>query len=451
MNEGFSEEKRIQRLAWAMWGILALTYLIVFFHRLSLAVVLDYLTIDLNIEDAAMAGALVASYAILYMIMQIPAGLLADSWGPRKTVTTGMLVACAGSVIFALAPTLFFAFVGRCLVGLGVSVVLVSILKFQISWFKPSQFATITGLTFLVGNLGVVLGTTPFALLVNSVGWRTSFVIIGGITFFVTLLCWLLVRDNPGEVIPGKNKRPLSRPKEEQKEKGSKASFAELLKALKAVIKNPRTWPLFANAFGTYGTLFAFTGTWSVSYLMQIYGLTRNASASLIMAVPLGMIVSHPLMGFVSDRLRRRKQPMLILLSIYIALWALLFFWNNGQPPLQALYPIFFLIGFASGSSAIILPMAKEVNEPTFSGIALSVVNIGPFAGMAALQPLLGYILDLRWEGVIDAGAKVYPLAAYRSLLGACLITLIIAFAFTLTIKETNCQNIYQKKNVLKN
>ncbi|MDO9534429.1 MAG: MFS transporter [Bacillota bacterium] len=443
MGEGLFEEKQVRRLAWTMWAILAFTYLIVFFHRLSLAVILDYLIIDLNIHDAAMAGALVASYALLYMIMQIPSGLLADSWGPRKTVTAGMLVACTGSVIFALAPNLFFAFVGRCLVGLGVSVVLVSILKFQISWFKPSQFATITGLTFLAGNLGVALGTTPFALLVNSVGWRTSFVIIGGVTFFATLLCWLVVRDNPGEVIAGKNKKPLSGPEEEQKEEAPKASFGELIKALKAVIKNPRTWPLFANAFGIYGTLFAFTGTWSVSYLMQIYGLTRNASASLIMAVPLGMIVGHPFMGFVSDKLRRRKLPMLILLSIYIAIWALLFFWNNGQPPLHALYPIFFLIGFGSGSSSTILPLAKEVNEPTFSGIALSVVNIGPFAGMAVLQPLLGYILDLRWEGVLNAGAKIYPLAAYRSLLGACLITLIIAFAFTLTIKETNCRNIY--------
>jgi sugar phosphate permease len=407
-----------------MWGMMATAFLTVIFHRSALAVVLDYLIRDFQITDAAVAGALVGMYATMYMIMQIPGGLLADFWGPRKTVTAGMLVACAGSLIFASAPTLFMAFLGRGLVGLGVSVVFVSILKFQITWFKPTQFATISGLTGLTGNLGGIMATTPLAFLVTATGWRNSFFIVAAATFCIALLCWLVIRDSQ-EHLTG------SYQADETKKKASIQGIAE---ALQVVFVNKNMWFLFFTSFGLAGCLMAFSGSWSIPYLMQVYGFSRTHSANFMLAVILGKVVGFPLIGYLSDRFVRRKAPLLIFFSIHILLWAV--FWSMGKPPANVLMAIFFFMGLSSGALMLIITLAKEANQPAYAGTAMSVVNIAPFLGVSCIQPLLGYALELRWAGLITLGAKVYPLAAYRLLFAACLTVLLISFCFALQIKE---------------
>ena len=421
-----------------MWGVLSISYLVGYFHRLSLSVVMDYLIIDLKIGDAALAGALTGSYAVVFVIMQIPTGLLVDYWGPRKTVTTGMLVAGVGSLIFALAPHLLAAFIGRILVGLGGSVIFVSIMKFQVNWFKASQFATITGFAGMVGNMGMAIGTTPLALMVTGFGWRQTYLGITAMTFLLASFCWLFVRDAPLRIADSnhiKEKRGFldkSHPEQKISLSSGQLQLAQILKPLKKVICNFQTWPLLTSIFGLYGTLFAFAGAWSVTYLMQIYNFDRGQAANYMLVLTAGILIGLPLAGYLSDRLGRRKMPLLIIFAIYTIVWALFFAWNGGKPPVAALYPLFFVMGLCSGGGAIIMPLTKEVNDPAFAGIALSFVNIGPFAGMAILQTLMGYVLDLRWDGLMVEGMKLYPLASFRLLFVTGLITLILSFIFAL-------------------
>ncbi|MEW5919408.1 MAG: MFS transporter [Bacillota bacterium] len=425
----------MQKKSYIMWFILALAYIIAYFHRVSLAVVLDYLVLDFKITDAALAGTLASMYAIIYMPMQIPAGFFADFWGPRKTAFTGMTVAGVGSIIFALAPRPFLSFIGRGMVGLGVSVLMVSVLKFQASWFKPAQFATMTGLLLFAGNLGGLMGTTPLAFLVLNLGWRNAFCIIGIVSFIIALLCWLIVRDAPANMA-------LSSSMQKNK-KDKNIVKREFVTALKNVLKNPYTWPPLMATFGVYGTLIAFSGTWSISYLMQVYSFTRTESANYMLALALGMILGCPIIGYLSDKTARRKMPHLIFFAVYIALWGLLFIWNEGKPPSAALYYIFFFMGLSGATVTTIFASAKEVNHSAYSGLATGIVNMGSFTGIAIMQPLLGYILDLKWEGEMVFGTKFYPLSAYRSIFAAVLFINIICFVFALKIKETKCQNIF--------
>jgi sugar phosphate permease len=193
-------------------------------------------------------------------------------------------------------------------------------------------------------------------------------------------------------------------------------------------------WFLFFTSFGLAGCLMAFSGSWSIPYLMQVYGFSRTHSANFMLAVILGKIVGFPLIGYLSDRFVRRKAPLLIFFSIHILLWAV--FWSMGKPPANVLMAIFFFMGLSSGALMLIITLAKETNQPAYAGTAMSVVNIAPFLGVSCIQPLLGYALELRWAGLITLGAKVYPLAAYRLLFAACLTVLLISFCFALQIKE---------------
>ena len=113
-----SEEKlkKALRYRWLIFWILAVSYIMVYFHRLCPAVVAEDMRRDLA-TGGGLLGLLGSAYFYPYALMQLPAGLLSDSWGPRKTITLFFCVAFAGSVILGIAPNVYAAIVGRTLVG----------------------------------------------------------------------------------------------------------------------------------------------------------------------------------------------------------------------------------------------------------------------------------------------------------------------------------------------
>ena len=72
--------------------------------------------------------------------------------GPRKTITLFFIVAFAGSVVLGLAPTVTWAIAGRTLVGIGVAMLFVPTLKILAEWFKPTEFAVMTGILLAMGG-----------------------------------------------------------------------------------------------------------------------------------------------------------------------------------------------------------------------------------------------------------------------------------------------------------
>ena len=419
---------------WLMWAALALAYIIVYIHRVAPSVVADQLMDSFAVQDGAVLGSLAAMYFYVYALMQLPSGLMADSLGPRATVSIGVLFAGLGSLFFAAAPTLVLAFLGRFLVGFGVSIIFVSILKFQAVWFLPREFAFITGLLMLVGNFGAMLATTPLAFLVDATSWRASFVIIGVFSLVIAVICWVIVRDVPPNVVTVTDTRPLS------------VRLKENMTQMTVVIRNAKTWPPFFVAFGLYGTLITFQGMWGIPYLMQVYAMNRTTAANLMLLIGAGMALGSPLIGFFSDRLARRKAPYVFFALLSALCWALLVFWNQGRPPVAALYPLCFLFGFCGGGMTMTFALGKEVNPPQFAGTAVAVVNIGGFLGIALMQPLLGFLLDQRWDGVLRQGVKIYPQEAYFGAFAVCLFFSVVAVVGALLASETKGKNCYKER-----
>ena len=120
---------------WVVFSLLSLAYLMVYFHRTSPAVVAVDLMRDLE-TGGALIGFLGSAYFYPYALMQLPAGLLSDSWGPRRTITVFFLLAGAASIFFGLAQSVSWAILARVLVGLGVSMLFVPTMKVMTHWFK---------------------------------------------------------------------------------------------------------------------------------------------------------------------------------------------------------------------------------------------------------------------------------------------------------------------------
>ncbi len=158
-----------------IFGIVVASFVLSFVHRTAPAAIAAELTQAFAINSTVL-GTLAATYFYVYTVLQIPVGVLADTLGPRQLLTWGSFVAAAGSFLFALAPTWEIAAVGRTLVGVGVSVAFLAVLKVSAVWFAENRFATLNGITLFSGNMGAVLAGAPLAWLVTFASWRSVFV-----------------------------------------------------------------------------------------------------------------------------------------------------------------------------------------------------------------------------------------------------------------------------------
>ncbi|UCG13519.1 MAG: MFS transporter [Deltaproteobacteria bacterium] len=416
---------RALRYRWLIFWILAIAYVLVYFHRLCPAVVAVDMMSDLQ-TGGALLGLLGSAYFYPYAIMQLPAGLLSDSWGPRRTITLFFSVACVGSVLLGLAPSLFWAIVGRTLVGLGVSMLFVPTMKVLAEWFRVREFATMTGILMAMGGLGSLSAAAPLAFLSTRIGWRLSFVAVGIFTLLMATLVWLFVRDRPGDLGWPSPTEPT----------GITPPAIGLLEGMKKVVTYPRFWPIAIWFFCDCAIFFSFGGLWGGPYLMQIYGLTKAQAGKILSMMAIGMIVGSPLVSFLSNRAFQGRKPVLILSSfITLCLTALLAFRTAGLT-----VPVLYLLCFALGifSSAIVVvgfTTTKELFPVRMAGTSTGLVNLFPFAGGALFQPFLGHLLERR--GRVEGA---FTLAGYQHAFLALFVCGIIAFLACLFLKETLIQ-----------
>ena len=434
--------KRLMRLAWVMWGTAMLVQLLNLFHRMAGATIADRLMADFDIS-ATVVGNVTALFFYVYAVMQFPSGGLADSLGPRKTISIGALISGIGALIFGLAPNLPILFLGRFLASLGVSVVMISVLKIAAMWFPSRNFGFMTAFTGVTSQLGGIFATTPLALLMVLVGWRGSFEMVGLVTLVISLACWLVIRNRPQD-------KGLPSPAELEGRKTNTRieprAVAQLTLGarLKLLFGNRHIWPTLLVGIGLYGTVQAFTGAWGIAYLMQVYDMTRSAAANYMLLVAVAMMCGSLLVAYLSNRVLRRRKPLAIICtSGYLGIWLLLTFWNPGKLPPLSLSAIFIAIGFFYGYQSQNLACAKELSPPSIAGLTLGFVNVGPFLTPAILQPLFGMVLDHGWQGAISQGARVYPVAAFHTALLLICGVAALCWIGALTMKETRCRDLF--------
>lgn len=413
---------RALRHRWIIFSLLAFGYILVYFHRLCPAVLAIDMMRDLRV-GGALIGLLGSAYFYPYALMQLPAGVLSDSWGPRKTVALFFSIAFLGSIILGLSPSLFWAIFGRILVGLGISMLFVPTLKVLAEWFSVREFAIMTGIFLAMGGLGSLTAAAPLALLSNWLGWRFSFVAVGILTLILAVLVWLLVRDRPADL-------GWSSPSE-QTEQG--AVSIPLLRGIREVLACPSFWPVAIWFFFTFAVFFSFAGLWGGPYLMQVYGFSKAQAGRILSMLSVGMIAGSPLLGFFSNRVfRGRKRLLIISSSFLLGLTLLLASYTEKLTPV-ILYLICLGLGvFAFAVSSIAYTATKELFPIQIAGTSTGLVNLFPFAGGAIFQPLLGYIVERK--GLLDGA---FTVAGYRQAFLVLFLCSFFAFLATLFVRET--------------
>ncbi len=415
-------------LAWGIWLLGSLVYLVAFFQRVAPAVMTDQLMAEFAIGGAAL-GNLSAFYFYAYVAMQIPTGLLADRWGPRKLLASGTALAAVGGALFALAPSLAWAGAGRLLVGAAIGVGFVSMLKLSSHWIAPRQFALVSGLLLMMGLTGATFAGVPLRMLVDAFGWRNVMAAFAGFTALLAVALWLFLRDDPSERGYASHFHGADH--------GGPREHAPILRSLAEVLSYRNVWLLSLVPVGFSGAVLTFAGLWGVPWLRQVHGLEPKAAAAITSVMLIAWGIGGPLLGALSTRSGRRK-PLYFASGIVAATgWATVVW---APLPLPALVVLLAITGFASGNIIIGFAWAKESVPLRLMGTASGVANMGPLMGGMFLQPAVGWVLDRNWSGALVNGARIYDAAAYQAGFALLFATVAVALCGLLFARESFCR-----------
>jgi MFS family permease len=272
------------RSPWAIWGAAAGFYVIAMFHRMSLAVASLRASerLDLPVETIALLSAL---QLFLYLTLIIPAGIMVDRIGPRRTLAIGLLAMGVGQSAFGLAHDVVPALAARGLIGAGDALIFLCVLRLAQSWFAPERYAPLALLTAGAGAIGQLATTVPLGGALDMLGWTPVFLGSGLATLAAAGLCLVVVRDRPaGAATPGG------------------ATLTGTGAALRSVWARPGTRHAFWTHLTLMGSFVAVTALWGYPYMVDGHGMTEAAARLTLLACVALCALASPAFGLIVAR-----------------------------------------------------------------------------------------------------------------------------------------------------
>jgi MFS family permease len=406
--------------AWTIWFLSAFFMFYKYALEVSPSVMTSTLMKTFNIDGTAL-GNLAACYFYAYLLLQIPAGLLLDKFGPRKTTTIAITVCAIGSFVFASADTIFMAGFGRFLTGAGAAFAAVNCLKLIANWFPLRHFAFMTGLMMTIAMLGAVGGQAPLAAFIDKMAWRTAISSIGYLGLALAFIFFIVVRDKSDQQAKDLHIAPVKTP---------------LFKSLKGILKNGQSWWLSIYSGFAFAPVMVFGGLWGVSFISSAFQLSHNISAQMVSLIFIGFAIGAPVLGWLSDKVGSRKAIM-----FWGTIVGLVCISSVIYVPNLALFSLAFLLmlfGFSISSFLLCFTMIKEIHTPILAATAIGFMNAFDALLGALSDPLTGKFLDLTWDGTIVDGVRAFSIDAYKQAFLTIPVYLVISL-FTLSkIKETH-------------
>jgi len=411
--------------AWSIWLLSAFFMFYKYAIEVSPSVMTGTLMKTFHIGGVEL-GNLAASYFYAYLFLQIPAGLLLDRFGPRKTTTLAIVLCGIGSFIFASATSLVLAGLGRFVTGIGAAFAAVNCLKLIANWFPFRHFAFMAGLMMTMAMLGAVGGQAPLAAFIQMMDWRQAMEWIGWAGIVLAGVFWLVVRDKAPHHV--REKHIVS----------SKVSFFE---SVKGVFQNPQSWWLSLYSGFAFAPVMVFGGLWGVSFISEGFQLTHNISAQMVSLIFIGFAVGAPVFGWFSDWLGRRRMVMLWGTLLSLIAISIVIYWPGIS--IYMLGFLLFIFGFSISSFLLCFTMIREINLPIFAATAIGFMNAFDALLGAFSDPFAGKLLDLQWDGRIVDGVRMFSISAYKIAFITLPVYLAISLFTLLKIKETYCKPSY--------
>ncbi|RSL29302.1 MFS transporter [Salibacterium salarium] len=367
---------QFRRFKWVVFVAVLFTYLLMSSQRTAPGLITEQIMLDFNIT-ATTVGLLISIQFFVYTALQIPMGILADRYGPNFFLISGAILTGIGTIIYSLSSHEFVLFFARVLTGVGDATIWVNMVLILGQMFNTKEFTRLIGVAAMMGNLGYLLATIPFSLVIGILGWRPAFFSAGVLLCLCGIFLYI--------VLLRITKQPVFKKNEIQHEK--------IRVLLRRIFSKRQAWALFFCHFGIVGTYVGFISSWGVPYGMNVYGMTRAAASQLIMLGLIGALIGAPLASWISSRLKTIKKPYVVVHIILLLTWSV-FLIFNGNPPFRLLTILFFIIGLAYGANALTFATVRLSFSIKDVGIISGFANTGGFLSAILLPSIFGKVLD---------------------------------------------------------
>jgi len=362
--------------------------------QVSPGVMTHELSRDLHLNPFDL-GIMSGMYFITYSAMQIPSGLMYDRLDIVKVVSSALLICGIGAGLFGLSTSMLTAASARMFMGFGSAFAFLSVLTVAARYFNPKYFAMLAGIAQLLAALGAIGGELPIAWLNGHLGWRYSFILFLIIALLLIFCILMAFRDIPVECkIPPQSEKVHS--------------------SLKEILKSGQTWLVGCYALLNWAPMTAFASLWGVPFLMAKYHLSLNMAATLCSLLWVGVGLSSPVMGVLSDVIKSRKLVLIgTALCGALAFLGLLYLKDLS---LVSVGILLFFGGMGSSGQIVSFAVIKDRTLPHRTSAAIGFNNMAEVASGIIMQPLIGKLIVL-------SGFAATSLAAYHAslwILPAC-------------------------------
>jgi predicted MFS family arabinose efflux permease len=383
-------------------------YFLSYLLRAVNAVVAPDLVRDFAISPAEL-GLLTSAYLLAFSLFQLPLGVLLDRFGARRVQTVLLLIAAAGSFLFAIGPDFPSLVAARAVIGFGFSAGLMASYKSSSVWVPLERRSLANATIMSMGALGIVSATQPTEWLVALIGWRQAFMLFGAVIVLSAAFVFFAVPEKEGE------ERPAS-------------GFRQQVNELIAILKLPLFWRIVPLLGLAAGITIALQTLWAGPYFRDVMGFDREGVASHLFWMAVAFMAGILTVGLVADRLQRHglgvMQVMLGFILIQIAALAIITF------QVKALAFPAWLVLAAIGQAAILaFPWFAARVGPGLAGRSNSTINFAMFLVAFSAQFIVGVIIG--WFAETATGyspeAYVYAFGLFLALLVAALLWYLFA------------------------
>lgn len=386
-----------------------------------------YLASSLHIDAEGLAS-ISDKYFLANVIFLFPAGMLLDRFSTRKIIILAMIVAIVCTFLFALGQEVWQLALVRFITGVAGSFCLLSNVRLASRWFPPKKMALVVGLLVTFAMLGGMVAQMPFEELSHHLGWRNTVRLDAVFGVLLLLVIVIFVRDCPSNTALQDLHVSL---------KGR-----EFWRALAKAVSSRQNW--FAGLYTSLLNLpiFIFGAMWGVFYLSQVWHLSKRTPSIITSLLFVGIIIGSPLVGWFSDKIQRRKLPMILgsLLSLVLILILML----SHHLSAWSLGVLFFAIGFVSSAQIISYPLIAESNPLTMTATAEGFASVLIMGG-GYIQLIFAYFLQLHWDHLYIKGQPIYSFTDYELGLSILPIAYVISLILALFVRESYCRPYREK------
>ena len=318
-------------------------------------------------------GLLAGGYFLGFASMQIPLGYLLDKHGPKKIVSSFLLIAIIGTAAFSLAQNFSGLLISRVLIGIGVSACLMGPLTGYRIWFADEYQQRANSWMLMIASTGFVFSTLPVQILLPIFGWRWIFGVITILIFLVIILTLLFIP---------------SWKKDEQSNKETNTG------SLSDVWKNKFFRSTIPLGLFNYGGIMAVQTLWAGPWMIRVAGYDPLQSATGLFWINTTMLIAFFVWGYILPKINNLGMDTMKLMKfgLPVSYLSLLIIIVSGE---SAGATHFIVYIFTSIVLTLTQPAVALSFPTSLAGKSLTSFNLLIFVGTFLMQWGIGLVIDL--------------------------------------------------------